>query len=224
MSHLVDIYLQPGKVFTDLKDRPTFWVPLLLLIVVSVVMILLYYSKVDGAWLVDQMVAASGDDMSAAEVEQMRSVMPGASTMGYLGAAGVVVMTAVMAAVYGLYFMLAAKVTGEAVSFRHGVSLFAWGSMPTLLGSVIVIVGILMMTPQTSMESLMLTNVDPLLVQLPLDHDYSRLAKSFSLLTFWVVGLMALGWKTWTRAGWLGSIVVAALPAVVIYGLMALFA
>ena len=41
MTHLVDIYLQPGKVFADLKAKPTFLVPLLLMALLSAAMVLL---------------------------------------------------------------------------------------------------------------------------------------------------------------------------------------
>ena len=63
-----------------------------------------------------------------------------------------------------------------------------------------------------------------LFVQLPMDHDWSMFAKSFSLLNFWVWFLAALGWKTWFRTGWGQALVVALLPSIVIYGVMALFA
>ena len=69
-----------------------------------------------------------------------------------------------------------------------------------------------------------LLNIDPLFVQLPLDHDWLMLARSFSLLNFWVWFLSALGWKTWFRTGWGQALVVALLPSIVIYGAMALFA
>ena len=88
MSHLIDIYLQPGKVFAALKDKPTFLVPLLLSIVVGVVMVGLYFAQVDGAWLVDRMASAN-PEATAKEVEQMRKMMPSAQVMGYIGMAGV---------------------------------------------------------------------------------------------------------------------------------------
>lgn len=31
MSHLIDIFLQPGKAFAQLREKPTFLLPLLLL-------------------------------------------------------------------------------------------------------------------------------------------------------------------------------------------------
>ena len=62
------------------------------------------------------------------------------------------------------------------------------------------------------------------MVERQVDHPWSTLAKSFSLLNFWVWFLAALGWKTWFRSGWGQAIFVVLLPSLVIYGVMALFA
>ena len=224
MSHLVDIYLQPGKVFAELKQKPAFWLPLLLIAVSSALVVVLYYMRVDPDFALDQLVRASAGDMSAAEVEQMRSVMPDAQRMGWFGAISALVGSLAVTAIFALYFMLAGKVAGAAVSFRHGLSLVSWSSMPMLLGTIVVLVGVLTMEPRTTFESLGLLNVDPLLVQLPPDHKWNVVAQAFSLLNFWTWFLLALGWRTWTRSGWVASILVAVLPSLVVFGLMALFA
>lgn len=223
MTHLVDIYLQPSKVFAELKEKPTFWLPLILVAVATAAMMLMYYMKVDGQWYIDHAMLAMGSDRSAAELEQIRKSMPGAETMGYIGALSAIVGLVIVSLLYALYFMLAGKIAGVATSFKHGLSLTCWSNMPVLLGTIVAIIGVLMMTPQTALESLMLANIDPLLVQLPVDNPWSTLAKSFSLLNIWVWFLLALGWRTWTRSGWLQAIIVAILPSVVIYGVIALF-
>lgn len=224
MTHLVDIFLQPSKVFADLKEKPTFWLPLLLVALASGVMVLMYYMTVDADWLINDTLLASGKDLSATEIEQMRKAMPGARTMGYIGAPSAVIVTVVMSMLYALYFMLAGKIAGATVSFRHGLSLTCWANMPALLGVAVAIIGVLMMEPHTRFESLMLANLDPLLVQLPADNRWSALAKGFSLLSIWTWFLLALGWRIWTRSGWLQAAIVAILPAVVVYGAMAMFA
>src|SRR5690606_31229628 len=53
MSHLVDIFVQPGKAWAELKEQPTFWLPLLLIAVSSALMVLVYYLQVDPEWAVD---------------------------------------------------------------------------------------------------------------------------------------------------------------------------
>ncbi len=224
MSHIVDIFLQPGRVFVEQKERPTFLVPLLIVSAFAAAFMLAYFLSVDPAWYLDHAIAAGGQEMSAAQMEQARKFTSGAKVMGYIGAASTVVGTGIVMLLYALYFLGAGKITGNAVGFKHGLSLAAWSSMPAVLGSVVALVGVLTMTPQTPIESLALLNFDPLLVELPSDNRWSTLAKSFSLLTFWTVFLTALGWKTWGSTGWLQGIVIALLPNVLIYGAMALYA
>jgi Yip1-like protein len=224
MAHLVDIFLQPGKAFAELRERPTFALPLLLLVVFSAALPLWYFLTVDPGWYVQHMMLASGRDISAADMAKMQAMMPGAHKMAYIGAASAAVIVVVMSCIYALYFMLAGKVTGAQMTFRRGLGLACWSDMPALLGIVVTLVGIATMTPQTGLESLMLTNVDPLLVHLPTDSPWLGLARGFSLLNLWTWFLLALGWRTFNRAGWVQSTVVALIPSALIYGVMALIA
>jgi hypothetical protein len=224
MSHLINIFLEPGKVFAELKERPTFLVPILLTIVLTVVMTLMYFGKVDSDWFIDHSMAASGREMSAQDIANAKKMMPSAKVQGYFGAVIGPVFIVIVYLLMGLYYWLAGKITGTATSFKHGLSLTAWSSVPTLLGMVVTIIGVVMMTPQTALNSLMLTNLDPLLVQLPLDHAWSSFAKNFNLLTFWSIFLAAVGWRTWGRTSWTQAITVALIPSLLIYGGMAVFA
>lgn len=224
MSHIVDIFLQPGRVFADQKERPTFILPFLVVAAIAAAFMLSYFLSVDPDWYLDYALSASGKEMSAAEMEQARKFMPGASAMGYIGAATAVVGSGIGMLLYAVYFLVAGKLTGNAVNFKQGLSLATWSSMPAALGSLVGLIGVFMMAPQTPIESLMLLNLDPLLLELPRDNRWSGLAKGFSLLTFWTVFLAALGWKTWGRTSWLQAIVVALVPNIVIFGGMALFA
>ena len=219
MSHLINIFLEPAKVFADLREKPTFWVPMLLLAGLTAVSTLLYFLNVDPAWFAEYQSAQmllQNPEMTSAELAQMQSIMPGARAMGWFAAVGALLVIVVVFLVYGVYYLLAGKITGQPVGFRHGLALVSWSSMPMVLGSLVVIGAVL--------PSSQLTNIDPLLVQLPMDHDWSLLARSFSLLNFWVWFLAALGWKTWFRTGWGQALVVVLLPSIVIYGVMALFA
>jgi hypothetical protein len=221
MPKLLDIFLQPSSVFTAERERPTFLVPIALLALLTLVATLAYFMRVDPGWYADHMIDAMGRELSATEEAQMRSAMPEARTMGVIGAVTGVIGVAVMMALTALYVWIAAKVTGRVLTFKHGLSLSSWSSMPLLLGLLVAIVGALTMSPQTSFESLMLTNVDPLLVDLPNDHRWNRVAQSFNLLSFWSLFLFALGWKLWTRSSWLQAAVVALIPTVVVFGIMA---
>lgn len=227
MSHLINIFLEPAKVFADLKEKPTFWSPFLVVAVLMAVSTLTYFLTVDPAWFSEHQVAqmlAQNPEMTKEQIAQAQAFMPGARVAGYIAAPSSVVFMGVVMAIYALYYLLAGKVTGNAVSYRHGLALSAWAAMPMVLNALVVIGATLTSSNQTPFESLQLLNVDPLLVQLPMDHDWSMLARGFSLINFWAWFLAALGWKTWFRTGWTQAAIVALLPSLVIYGVMALFA
>lgn len=222
MAQLVDIFLQPSKVFAEQRERPTFLVPALVLVAISIAFTLAYFFRVDPSWYADHMLDAKRGAMTAKQLAQMKSMMPSARTMGMFGVVGSLVGISLMLALTGLYYWLASKVTGHALRYSHGVSLSAWSAVPAILGTVIALVGALTMAPQTSLESLMLTHVDPLLVDLPPGASGSRLAHAVDLLSLWSIFLTALGWRVFTRSGWGQAILVAVLPYLVIYGVIAL--
>ena len=224
MSHLINIFVEPGKVFAELKEKPTFLLPMALMMVLTVVMSLLYFNKVDTDWFASHQLAMSGSEMSAAEIEQARKMMPSASVIGIISAIVGPIMIVVVTLVMALYYLIAGKVTGAGVSYKQSVSLVAWSGVPSMLSLVVAIVGITMMAPQTALESLMLTNVDPLIVQLPYDHAWSSFAKNFNLLSFWSVVVAAIGWRTWSRGGWGQAFTVAVIPTLFIFGCMAAWA
>jgi hypothetical protein len=194
------------------------------MVVLSVAMILAYYLRVDSVWFQDFSLTMMGQEMTPAEIAQAKQFMPGAKVQGYIGAAGTLIFVPIVYAVFALYYFLAGKIAGAGLSYKHSLSLTTWAAMPTALGALIGTIGALTMEPQTPLHAISLTRIDPLLVQLPFDHDLSTLAKGFDLLGFWAIALGAIGWKTFTRSGWGSAVFVAALPSVLIYGIWLLIA
>lgn len=218
MKDLIDIFLQPGPVLARRYERPDGWLPLLVVSIAGALFTYLYFSGVDSAWFMRESIERSGSEMSAAELDAIarsgeNPAFLWTSTLGSLFG------MAVYLAVWAVYFLLAGKLSGLAVSFKQGLALSAWSSMPTLLGTLLGIYGTVGMSPQTFIGDLSLTSLDPMLVQLPNDSPWKTFATSFSFLDLWVIGLAALGWKLWSRdARWTRPLVVAALPFVLIHG------
>ncbi|MFZ9627429.1 MAG: YIP1 family protein [Burkholderiaceae bacterium] len=223
MKNLIDVFLQPSAVLGRLKDQPNFLLPLLLIVGLTAVASYLYFEKVDAVWFMERSIAASGQEVSDKELQAIRASGPNSNMLKWTGSIGGSVGILVSFLAFGLYYFLAGKVTGLALNYKQGLALAAWSAMPTLISSVLLLVGVFSMTPQTPLESLVLTSVDPMLVQLPLDSPWKGLATSASFLTIWTTWLAALGWKLWSQAKtWTGAVVVAALPTVLIYGGMAI--
>ena len=224
VSQLIDIFVDPAKAWAQQKERPTFLVPALVVAFASAIAALAYFMHVDPEWFAEYQLQAMAAEMSASEVAQAKSMMPGARAQGWIAAISTPVVTAIVFAIMGLYYLLAGKVAGHAVDYRRGLSLATWSSMPMLIIAIISLVATYTSSPQSTYESMQLLSIDPLFVQLPRDHAWSTLAKTFSLLNLWAWFLAALGWKTWFRTGWGQALFVAMLPGVVVFGVMAAFA
>jgi hypothetical protein len=222
MQNIIDIYLQPSKVFAAQGERPTFLVPLLFLVALTALLTVTYFWRVDPAWYADLMMESSGGELSASEREQMRQMMPGTHVIGSIATVTGILALIVVTVLTGVYAMVVGKFVTRPLTFRHGMSLATWSSMPAALGLMVAMVGALTMSGDTSLESLMLTNVDPLVVELPKDHQWNGFAQSFSILSFWSVFLFALGWKVWTRSSWLQAALVSVVPTALIAGSMGL--
>jgi hypothetical protein len=226
MSHLLNIFLDPGKVFAELKDRPTWLLPMAIVLLMTLASLAAYFFTVDPDWFVDNTIRqalAQNPEISRADLEPARQFM----TPAFAGTAGLVfggIFLVVVYLVMAVYYLLAGKVTGNAIGFRHGLALTAWSSMPLVIGAILLIVGVFTGDNRTPMEDLQLLNVHPLLVDVPMDSPWASLARGFSLLNFWAWFLAALGWKTWSRGSWGGAFAVVLLPPALIYGIWALIA
>ena len=221
MKDLIDIFLQPTPVLQRLQEKPTWLLPLALLCIVSMVGTFLYFSAVDAAWFLERSVLQSNPDISEAQLKAIRDSNTGNGFILWSAtlSSGVVLLLILLA--YGGYFWFAGKLTALTVSYKQGLALATWSSMPTLIITFFIIVGTIGMDPQTPLESLSITTLDPLVIQLDADSPWKSFATSFTFLAFWTVWLGALGWKTWTGAErWTTPLVIAAAPSVGIFGFM----
>lgn len=224
MPNVVDIFIQPDKALAELRERPTALVPITLVCLLATVSTAVYFLKVDPAWFIEHTLAASGRELSSAQLEEARKAMPGTGVIGYISTAFAVFASAGFPILFAIYLHMASRLAGRSTSFMQSLGLAAWASMPQALGSLSSLIAILAMEPQTALESVAVTNVDPLLVSLADEDRWSTLARSFSLLNLWGIALVAMGWRALGRAGWSQALLVAAMPALLVYGAMAGYA
>jgi hypothetical protein len=218
MKDLADIFLQPGPVLARRYEKPDPWLPVLLVAAVGAIFSYLYFSAVDMAWFLRESAERGGEELSKARLDAMEAAAGSPATV-WTSTIIAPIVSIVLLMLWGVYFLLAGKLTGLAVSFKQGFALAGWSSMPGLIGSLLALYGTVGMAPQTYIGDLMLTNLDPMLVQLPPESPWKSFATAFSFLNLWVIGLAALGWKLWSKdAGWTRPLVVAALPFALFHG------
>jgi uncharacterized membrane protein YhdT len=216
----------PTTAFTELRERPRFWFPLLALVISTAVMIVWYYSVVDIDWLKEQMFG-NNPDMQKLPAEQRAAAMQfvGKNTMMIGGIVGATIAIPVVYLINSLYLLLAAKVTKIPIGFKHWFTLTCWSALPGLLGAVAaIIMRLLRSNDQVGPGILQPLGLNELFFHRPLGSPGQGWLDALNIpaMLGWILAIIGL--RTWSQRSWLFSTVVILIPAVLIFGIWAMFA
>jgi len=222
---LVDIIAAPTKALDEVRDRVSWlWVPLGIVIVLSIASMVTYFVWVDFDWLVDQAVAEAmqaGTDPSA-EAGIREFMQPG--TMMAVTVVSILAMTLLIYLLQAAYLHLVNKVTGNPdLRFSQWFALSAWSGFPMVFQALSIFVLIAMTANrQLGQNELSPLSLQSLVIHADAGSPWATWGSSITLITFWTIGLLALGIMRWTGASALKAVVIAAAPSVLIFGIWAL--
>lgn len=222
---LIDIITTPSAAFARLKEKPTIWFPLLLVLVATVSVQVGYILLTDKGFLVDQQidqVRTLFPNLTAAQVEQMRDQMmnQGATASIISSAVSVFVIYTLIIALYALYLKFVSKFSFVEFDWKHWMSLICWTSIPTVFGAIASWIVLLTnsngQVPMLELNVLSFSNLlglsstgGPLLVLTP--------------LYIWSFVLLALGYQNWTKKSLFASVLLSLGPYLLIFGLWGFF-
>jgi hypothetical protein len=216
----------PSTAFTELRERPRFWFPLLLLVLTTAGLMYWYYSVVDVEWLKDTMFSTNpklqqmtGEQRAAAMGMYSRNAMRWSSLISMF------IVIPLVFVVEALYLLVAGKVTKLSPSYKHWFALVCWTSLPMLLSTIVAAILLLLTdTPQMMPSVLQPLSLNELLMHVPAGGPGFALFESVNIPALLSWALMIIGVRTWSQRSWAFSAIVTLLPWVVIYGLWAFFA
>jgi uncharacterized membrane protein YhdT len=212
----------PSSAFAELRERPRFWFPLLLLVVSTAAVNYWYFSMVDVEWLKDTMFG-SNPDMNETEHAAAMGMLT-RTTLLWGAMVGVIIGTPLVFLVWALYLLLAAKVTKLPQGFKHWFALSCWTSLPLLLSTVVAAVFLILSDNSQVSPSLMAPlSLNSLVLHRPMGPGYA-FYESMTIpgVLGWI--LMIIGVRTWSQRSWLFSSIFIVLPLVVYYGIWSTFA
>lgn len=210
------MFYEPTRAFQQLEDKPKGWFPALVLIASTCAVMFWYYSMVDFAWLLDQMLSTmkSAEEREAAAKVMSKTMMQvstlGSTALGY----------PLVFAVTGVYLMLVSKALSRGISFGKGFALAAWSSVPAILLLPLGAMQILMASSgQLSYSALNPVSLNQLLFHYDIAHPLASLMDTVSLMTFWTMFLLMIGFETWAKVKRSTAILVVLIPYLLVYGL-----
>jgi len=217
---LITMFYEPSRAFAMLEPKRHAWLPLVLLMVAMTALFSWYFSVVDFAWFMDQMLAA----MKPAERDMAKSMMSKTMMQTSTLVSGVVSYP-VVCAVGGLYFMLVGKFINQHVSFGTGFALSAWASVPALLTLPLGAVAITLASGgQLGFSELNPLSVNQLFFQYDMAHPMAGILDSLNATSLWSVFLTIIGFQVWTKVSQSTALKVVLIPFVTIYAIWFAFA
>lgn len=216
----------PSSAFNELRERPRFWFPLLVLVVSTVALTYWYYSIVDIEWFKDVIFSSNPDIQKLPDEQRAASMgMLTRTTLMWSSVIGGVFGLPLVFLVLALYLLLAAKVTRLPLGFKHWYSFSCWTAMPMLISTVVAAIFLAMSdNGQVSPSVMQPLSINQLLLHRPPGSPGHSLIESLNIPSFLSWALMIIGVKVWSQRSWMFSTIFIALPIVLIYGVWAFFA
>ena len=221
---MVDIVAAPGKALEEVRGHNAWlWWPLLISIGLAVGMFVFYYGWVDFPWLVEETIRQTPAENRAESAEAIRQFMKPNRAM-LTTVIAIVVVSLVIYTLQATYLHLANKLTtGADIGYGSWFSFSVWTGFVSVFGTLAAFVTILMAdSNQLSTQDLQVFSINSLLVHAQPGEPWFTWGNSLSLINFWMLFLMAIGYARWTGASNLKSTITVVLPWAAIFGIWAL--
>jgi hypothetical protein len=212
-----NLMLDPKPTFARLKDKGGAWIPLLILIALSIGIMYWWISTLDFGWLVEHMVASQPKATPEVRAAMEKFMTP--NSMLVSSSIGAVVGTLVALALSALYYLVASKIIGAPIGYGKWFGFSVWTSVPRLLTIPLSAVQIATSNGRLAPEDLNMASLNYLVFHLPMTNPWASLVGSIDLTMFWSIALAVLGLKVWTGRSTATCLTIAVLPYVIVYGL-----
>jgi len=194
---LANIFFEPTRTFTALRDRPRFLVAALITTLMVGIFSTAFISKVGYENIARARIEASNPDMSPEDMDKAVAIQsnPIIKTLAY---AGPLIGFPIYFALGGLLYLLGVMAMGKSVSFKQAVSVWTYSGYPPLLIAMIANILILFLKssdtidPAKDASGLVHANLS-LLVDRVANPTIATLLGSFDLFQIFGMVLAAIG-------------------------------
>jgi hypothetical protein len=194
-GRIMNVFVDPKKAFTDIVARPTWIVPIVLLVLVSLAFTITYTTKI--GWdryfhqIADTNTRMQQMDAQARESAIQMQVKFG-PIFGYLFS---LIGIPIMALIVGGVVLLVTKLAGASLKFKQTFAIAAWAMLPGLISSALAIVVMFLKNPEDfNLQNPLAFNLAAFLEPPPNTGKFLySFAKSFDLFTIWMILLVAVG-------------------------------
>jgi hypothetical protein len=192
-SRLVGVFVSPQSTFPDIVRRPRWWIPMILLAIMSTIVVSAYGRHVGWERTIRQAMERNPrtEQMSAQQREQAIQVTTRVTSVAAYGAGifGAISMMVVAAVLIFLFNIL----MSADLKFPSMLGIVGYSFLPTLISSALTLVVMFMKDPEDfDIQRPLAFNIGAFLPEGT--PRWAVLAgNSFDLFSFWIIALLAIG-------------------------------
>jgi len=225
---LTNIFTAPAIAFAAIKERPSPWVPLLVLILGTFAVQFAYMQAVDLPWLIDQQLQQAGADITEAQRNQAvdATTRIPASVLGAIQGVSGGLAILIIFALIALYYTGVSFALNDGIKYQQWLALIAWCSLPAVFGLIASFVNLQV----TDARFLPADQLNPLSFGslLALDTQgatiVERILMQLDVTVLWSTVLQILGYQAFTQRSIVTATMVVLGPLAVIVLIASLFA
>jgi hypothetical protein len=196
-SRIAGIFFEPGKTFEDIARRPTWVVPLVLIIVCALIMMFLFAQHVGWERMIRHQYEtnprlAQMDPQQRARAMEMQIKFSGVGAY-----AGVILGIPIVDLVWALVLLGIVKgIMGAPVRFKQVFAVVVWAGIIGIVSTVLVIIVMFLKNPDDfNLQNPLVFNPGALMDPLTTSKFVYSLASSLDLFTLWLLVLIGIGLK-----------------------------
>jgi hypothetical protein len=198
VARVVDTFVAPSKTFNDIRRSATWWLPFILICIVTAVFAYTVLHKIGLPTLVDSVVhsnASLGDRLANATPDQaakIRSSIEMQFKFMYIAPVFILIVALIVA---GVFLGTANFIFGGKANYKQMLAVWFYGTLPLIFISLLTIITIFagMQSDSFNIKNTVGTNVGYFLQGGDSPHWLSTLLSSVDVFAIWSAILLTIG-------------------------------
>jgi hypothetical protein len=198
VARVVDTFVAPSKTFTDIRRSATWWLPFVLICIVTGVFAYTVLNKVGVSTLVDSTIHNSASlsdrvaNASPADAAKMRAAIGTQFRFMYLAPVFILIVGLIVA---GVFLGTANFMFGGKANYKQMLAVWFYGTLPLIFISLLTIITIFagMQSDSFNVKNTVGTNVGYFLQGGDSPHWLTTLLSSVDIFAIWSAILLTIG-------------------------------
>lgn len=193
-ARLINVFVAPSKTFTDIRRNASWWVPLLLVSIVSISFFILIDQKIGFDEVARHMMESNSRVQQMQPDQQQRVISFTAASLRYGGYASPIFVLIYALVIAGVLLLTFNFGMDAQIPFSRAIAIVLYGWLPSIIGSLLAMLTLMLGNPEGfRMENPVGTNPAYFFDYATTSRFLYVFLSSFDVISLWIVALIGIG-------------------------------